>query len=73
MREAQRRVQQVIRRRVARVRLIHWKAAEAAQMMAEGNIRKCNNLEAELRAVETTLSLYRAALDAESKLAPKSC
>jgi hypothetical protein len=43
-----------------------------ARIMEENNQTTRNKLEAELRAVESALALYRGALETESRLSPPS-
>lgn len=40
----------------------------SGEMMDESNAHKRNELEAELRAVESALALYRSALEVESRV-----
>jgi Effector-associated domain 9 len=44
----------------------------SSQMMREDNPKKRNNLESELRAVESALTQYRSAFEVESRLSGSS-
>ena len=39
-----------------------------SRIMEEQNIRKCNDLQSELRAVESALVLYKSALELENRM-----
>jgi hypothetical protein len=39
-----------------------------SRIMEEQNIRKCNDLQSELRAVESALVLYKSALELENRI-----
>jgi hypothetical protein len=40
----------------------------SGRMMEEGDKAKCNQIEAELRAVESALTLFRSALEIEARV-----
>lgn len=44
----------------------------SAQIMQENDSQKRNQLESELRAVESALSHYRSAFEIENRLSPRS-
>jgi hypothetical protein len=43
----------------------------SAQLMEQGDRTKRNELETELRAVESALALFRSALELEARVVPK--